>query len=116
MNLLRRSTKIKIEAKTAYLLMQYVKELENKNKVLSIGAEELATRLEKRNARIKELEEALEAAKPKPISNQPLYLNETEEDIEYAFRNELIDKDQYEDMLKQLEFDNTQITFDLEAY
>lgn len=54
--------------------------------------------------------------KPEPIRSQPLYLNETEEDIEYAYRNELINKAQYEDMLKQLEFDNTQITFDLEAY
>ena len=47
-----------------------------------------------------------------PVSSQPLYLNEQEEDIEYAFKNELIDKDTYEDMLAQLQFDNTEITFD----
>lgn len=55
-------------------------------------------------------------SKTPPISSQPLYLSETEEDIDYAYRNELIDKDQYEDMLRQLEFDNSEITFDLEAY
>lgn len=58
--------------------------------------EELASRPEKRPA----------------ISSGPLYLNEQEEDIEYAFKNELIDKQTYEDMLAQLQFDNTEITFD----
>lgn len=79
---------------------------------------EMADRLEKRNQAIKDLQVKLENSIPKPpaIRSEPLYLNETEEDIEYAYRNELINKAQYEDMLKQLEFDNTQITFDLEAY
>lgn len=53
-------------------------------------------------------------SKPKTVKNRPLYLNETEEDIEYAFKNELISRHEYEDMLRQLEFDNTDITFDLE--
>lgn len=79
---------------------------------------ELADRLEASINKRKELEAKVEelTPKPRPISSQPLYLNETEEDIEYAFKNELIDKDQYEDMLRQLEFDNTEITFDLERY
>lgn len=55
----------------------------------------------------------VESTSPVPvIASQPLYLNEQEEDIEYAFKNDLIDKATYEDMLAQLQFDNTEITFD----
>lgn len=65
-------------------------------------------------AQIAELREELASrpARKESISSAPLYLNEQEEDIEYAFKNELIDKETYEDMLAQLQFDNTEITFD----
>lgn len=76
----------------------------------------LTEQLRQQEGEIVELKLKIESLTPKPIKNQPLYLNESEEDIEYAYRNELINKDQYEDMLRQLEFDNTNITFDLEAY
>lgn len=61
----------------------------------------------------RELDEAMPRTRPAPpISSAPLYLNEQEEDIEYAFKNNLIDLATYEDMLAQLRFDNTEITFD----
>lgn len=48
------------------------------------------------------------------FSAHPLYLNEQEEDIQFALDNELIDAKQAEDMLRQLQFDNAEITFDYE--
>lgn len=86
-----------------------VSDLRTVNKAYDAEILRLRTHIDILKAEVKNLT-------PKPIKNHPLYLNETEEDIEYAFKNELIDKDQYEDMLRQLEFDNTDITFDLEIY
>ena len=72
--------------------------------------------IQARQLEIAELRGVIQILKAPPevpaIASQPLYLNEQEEDIQYAFDNELIDKATYEDMLKQLEFDNTEITFD----
>jgi hypothetical protein len=48
------------------------------------------------------------------ISRQPMYLTEEQEDIEYAYANDFIDKAAYEDMLRQLAFDNSEINYDYE--
>lgn len=68
---------------------------------------------------LQRLYQELEATIPKavtvpPISSQPLYLTEQQEDIEYAFANDMIDKATYEDMLAQLAFDNSEINYDYE--
>lgn len=121
MDLLGRKTKRKLED-YAVLAQQYVKLLQAKNwdannriRLITIENANLKDQLESVSQELKDFKEKFEP-KLRPVSSVPLYLNESEEDIEYAFRNELIDKDQYEDMLKQLEFDNTEITFDLERY
>jgi hypothetical protein len=114
MDLLGRKSRRKLE-EYAVLAAGYVKLLQSKNDV----ARNRINLIEIENHNLKNevirLKLELEAAKPKPIKNHPLYLNETEEDIEFAYKNELIDRAEYEDMLRQLEFDNTDITFDLEA-
>lgn len=71
--------------------------------------------------RLHTLIEALETIKEEPVkevtfSSQPLYLNEDEEDIQYAVDNELIDAASAEDMLRQLQFENAEITLDYEPY
>lgn len=59
--------------------------------------------------------ESIPASAPvPPISRQPLYLTEEQEDIEFAYANDMIDKATYEDMLTQLAFDNSEITYDYE--
>lgn len=100
----------------AILAANYVKLLQDKINTANNRINLISIENENLSNEVIQLKLKLEAATPKPVSNQPLYLNENEEDIEYAYRNELINKEQYEDMLRQLEFDNTNITFDLEAY
>jgi hypothetical protein len=112
MDLFGRKAKKKLD-EYAILAADYVKLLQAKNH----AARNRITLIEIENENLKDqLEDLKERLDAKPtIKKQPLYLNETEEDIEFAFKNELIDRAEYEDMLRQLEFDNTDITFDLEA-
>lgn len=100
----------------AVLAANYVKLLQDKIYTANNRINLISIENENLSNEVIQLKLQLEATKPKTVKNQPLYLNETEEDIEYAYKNELINKAEYEDMLRQLEFDNTNITFDLEAY
>ena len=46
------------------------------------------------------------------MSNQPLYLSESQEDIQFQYDHDMIDMKQYEALLKELEFENSEIQFD----
>ncbi len=57
--------------------------------------------------------EALTAPPPKPqASATPLWISETEEDIKWARDSGILATAEAEDMLRELEFENTEIMFD----
>ena len=51
-------------------------------------------------------------APPVVYNDIPLYIPEEEQDIRYAYENDLITKQQMEEMLENLNFANSEITID----
>lgn len=43
------------------------------------------------------------------FSNQPLYLSEEQEDVEWQYKNDLIDLKTYEALMKELDFENSEV-------
>ena len=74
--------------------------------------------LTQRDKRIRELElKLVKAYNPKPsptISSQPLYMSEDEEDLKYMLDHNLIDTTTYGQMLKELEFENAEVSLAVE--
>ena len=59
-----------------------------------------------------EIESQAKAAKPEPeirFANQPLYLSEDQEDVQWQLDNELISTQTAEALLKDLEFENAEV-------
>lgn len=79
-----------------------------------------AVLLAQRDARIRELERELvkaynPPAPPRPtMSAQPLFMTEGEEDLKYQLDHNLIDVSTYQQMLRELEFENAEVSFAVE--
>jgi hypothetical protein len=48
------------------------------------------------------------------MSNQPLYLSEDQEDIQWQYDQDLINLKQYQALMKELDFQNSEVQFDEE--
>lgn len=77
-----------------------------------------AVLLAQRDERIRLLEQELVVAyNPPPkvtIRSEPLYMSEDEEDLKYQLDNNLIDTTTYQQMLKELEFENAEVSLAVE--
>lgn len=57
--------------------------------------------------------EALATKEPEiKMTNQPLYLSEEQEDVQWQYDNNLIELDQYRALLRELEFENAEVQLD----
>ncbi|HEY6019303.1 MAG TPA: hypothetical protein VIY48_05180 [Candidatus Paceibacterota bacterium] len=54
-----------------------------------------------------------EAKKPTAITSHPLYLGENEEDLQWQYDNNMINLTEYQQLLKELDFQNTEIELDV---
>lgn len=71
---------------------------------------ERALRIEKLEAEVRRL-----TPPPRPrMSAQPLYMTEGEEDLKYQLDHNLIDVHTYQQMLRELEFENAEVSFAVE--
>lgn len=58
--------------------------------------------------------QALQPPKRPTISSQPLYMNENEEDLKWQLENKVIDTATYSELMKELEFENAEVSFAVE--
>lgn len=72
--------------------------------------------LARETLRTSELMQELSKYRPRAttMSAQPLYMTEGEEDLKYQLDHNLIDVHTYQQMLKELEFENAEVSFAVE--
>lgn len=90
------------EAELARTLIQLIKtqrDLELANEKIELQREDIKNLLVKIQTR-------------PTASTKPLYLNEEQEDALWSFQHGLAGKEEVEDILKELDFDNTQVVFE----
>lgn len=78
---------------------------------------ERAARISDLTRSINELAAEVKRLTPPPrpkMSAQPLYMTEGEEDLKYQLDHNLIDLQTYQQMLKELEFENAEVSFAVE--
>lgn len=93
------------------LLAERDKQIENWRLAYELKIQDLA----RETLRTSELTQELSRYRPRAtMSAQPLYMTEGEEDLKYQLDHNLIDVQTYQQLLKELEFENAEVSFAVE--